>query len=154
MNTTLLNLFCSYDAFADLLEARVAASQHVTLKYMAANSDSVQTDLHSLTCRYDALADLLEARAKSSEIVTLNYITANSVDKAIEDSVSSDLYLVAISVAIFITLAIAFMSRYGIISHLKYQYISECSPIIFVAILITVAVTSYPGRCGSIHFFM
>lgn len=68
-------------------------------------------DAGALCCRYDAFADLLLNRTAATQYVTLNYKAANSVDKAVGDSISSDLYLVAISVVIFIVLAVVFMSR-------------------------------------------
>lgn len=45
--------------------------------------------------------------------MTLNYMAANSVDKAIGDSVTSDIYLIGISIAIFVVLAVTFLSRCG-----------------------------------------
>ena len=68
-------------------------------------------DASALPCRYDSFADLLLKRTAATQYVTLNYKAANSVDKAVADSISSDLYLVAISVVIFIVLAVLFMSR-------------------------------------------
>jgi hypothetical protein len=97
-------------------EAVIAEVLHVVLCGTVAGSHVTtlhlqHADAIALPCRYDAFADLLQNRTAATQYVTLNYKAANSVDKAVGDSISSDLYLVAISVVTFIVLAVVFMSR-------------------------------------------
>ncbi|KAG2484795.1 hypothetical protein HYH03_016448 [Edaphochlamys debaryana] len=60
---------------------------------------------------YNKFLDVLEARAASSSYASLSYIAGNSVDTEIGRSVTADLYLIVISVAIFVLVAIMGMSR-------------------------------------------
>ena len=61
--------------------------------------------------RFDQYITVLKAAAASSAYVTLNFIADNSVDKEIAASISSDIYLIAISIVIFVVLAVTFLTR-------------------------------------------
>ncbi|KAG2453756.1 hypothetical protein HYH02_001967 [Chlamydomonas schloesseri] len=60
---------------------------------------------------YDKFLDILEARSDVAVHSAFAYIAGNSVDNEIGRSVTNDLYLVVISVAIFVLVAVLAMSR-------------------------------------------
>ncbi len=62
--------------------------------------------------RFDQYITVLKAAAANSTYVTINFLADNSVDKEVARSISSDIYLIAISIVIFIVLAVCFLSRY------------------------------------------
>ncbi|KAG2483200.1 hypothetical protein HYH03_017935 [Edaphochlamys debaryana] len=61
---------------------------------------------------YEKYLDTLKEWAKKTQYSSLAYIAGNSMDKEIERSVTNDLYLIVISILIFILVAVAFMSRW------------------------------------------
>ena len=61
--------------------------------------------------RFDEFIDTLKAAAASSRYNTINFIADNSVDKEVARSISGDIYLIAISVGIFVVLAVTFLTR-------------------------------------------
>lgn len=67
---------------------------------------------HSI--RYDKFLDVLKAQTAAAVHSKFAFIAGNSVDNEIGRSVTNDLYLVVISVAIFVLVAVLGMSRCGL----------------------------------------
>ena len=78
--------------------------KHVEIQRFGSQTPKIQR-------RFDEYITVLKAAAANSTYVTLNFLADNSVDKEVARSISSDIYLIAISVVIFIVLAVTFLSR-------------------------------------------
>ena len=66
---------------------------------------------HQRVHRFDEFIDLMKAAAATSRYSTINFIADNSVDKEVARSISGDIYLIAISIGIFVVLAVTFLTR-------------------------------------------
>ena len=65
----------------------------------------------TFSCRFDAFLDLMANVTQQTQYVSVTYFSDNALDREISRSVTVDIYLIIISVAIYISLAIAFLSR-------------------------------------------
>lgn len=61
---------------------------------------------------FDSFLKVLEAWVSKASYTALAYIASNSVGDEIGRSVTNDLYLIVISVAIFVTVAVTALSRW------------------------------------------
>lgn len=62
-------------------------------------------------CRFDQFIEVMKARVPQLQYTQIYYQAGNSLDKEIGASVTKDLYLIVISVVLFVAIALLFMSR-------------------------------------------